>query len=93
MLLLIYVEKTLTKAGQSTDSAPIGWALDGRAFVIRERDDLVQNWLPKFFPRGKFQSFTRKVYRWGFRQVNLPRDAGQTKDRHLVFANPCFQKD
>lgn len=93
MLLLIFVERSLIKAGKSTVSAPIAWTLDGQAFVIRDREELVQHWLPRFFPRGKFQSFTRKVYRWGFRQVNLPRDNAQDKDRHLVFANPCFQRD
>lgn len=92
MLMLIHIENVFAKSGKKTEEAPIGWTLDGRAFIIRSKDELVQNWLPQFFRHGKFQSFTRKLYRWGFRQVNLPRDASQEK-RELVFANPQFQRE
>ena len=94
MLMLIHTERTLIKAGKRPETASIAWALEGRAFVIKERDNLVKRHLPEFFPRGKFQSFTRKLYRWQFRQVNLPRDTTvQSKDRELVFAHPYFQRD
>ena len=92
MLMLIHVEQVFAESAKKSSKAPIEWALDGRAFVIRDRDVLVQTWLPMFFRYGKFQSFTRKLYRWGFRQVNLPRDNQQEK-RELIFANPHFQKD
>lgn len=93
MLLLIHIERNQIKAGKPVDRTPIAWVLEGRAFVIRERDELVHNWLPKFFRQGKFQSFTRKLYRWGFRQVNLPKETPQGKSRELIFANPHFQRD
>ena len=92
MLMLIHIEQVFAGSGKKPGKAPIEWALDGRAFIIRDRDVLVQSWLPMFFRYGKFQSFTRKLYRWGFRQVNLPRDNQQEK-RELIFANPHFQKD
>lgn len=95
MLLLIHVERSMHKAGKRSSAGPIAWILDGRAFVIQDRDQLVQQWLPKFFLRGKFQSFTRKLYRWEFRQVNLPRegDTDQDSNKELYFAHPYFQRD
>jgi hypothetical protein len=92
MLMLIHMEQSFTKSGKKVDDAPICWTLEGRAFVIRNREDLVKTWLPLFFRHGKFQSFTRKLYRWGFRQVNLPREESQEK-RDLVFASPHFQRE
>ena len=94
MLLLIEVERTFAKSGKRPSDSPIAWALDGCAFVIRDREELVHKWLPMFFPRGKFSSFTRKLYRWEFRQVNLPRDKDRTTDdKSLVFAHNMFQRD
>lgn len=96
MLMIMYVERQFARSGRSTEKAPIAFALDGRAFVIRgDREEFVQNWLPQFFPKGKFQSFTRKIYRWEFRQVVLVRDMPQQdrKKRNIVFANPYFQRD
>ena len=92
MLMLIHIERISAMSGKRADEMPIGWTLQGRAFIIRSKDELVQTWLPKFFRHGKFQSFTRKLYPWGFRQVNLPRDTSQER-RELVFANPHFQRD
>jgi hypothetical protein len=93
MILLIYVERTVAASGKRSETAPIAWILQGRAFVIRDRAKLVEDWLPKFFPRGKFQSFTRKLYRWEFRQVNLPQETSSKSDKEQYFAHPCFQRD
>lgn len=93
MLMLIHAERTTVTSGRRSDDAAIAWALGGRAFVIRDRERVVQKWLPMFFRHGKFQSFTRKLYRWGFRQVNLPREVSQESNRELVFASPHFQRD
>lgn len=93
MLLLIHIERTLIKSGRNTNRAPIAWTFDGRAFVIRDREQLLQDWLPLFFPRGKYQSFTRKLYRWEFRQVLPRRDKPESKDKEAIFAHPYFQRD
>jgi hypothetical protein len=96
MMMIMHVEKHFSQSGRSTEKAPIAWALDGRAFVIRgDREEFARNWLPHFFPKGKFQSFTRKVYRWEFRQVILVWEMPQQdrKKRNIVFANPFFQRD
>ena len=92
MLMLIHIERVFAATGKKDEDAPIGWTMNGRAFIISSKEELVQIWLPMFFRQGKFQSFTRKLYRWGFRQVNLPRSSSQ-EGREFVFANPHFQRD
>jgi HSF-type DNA-binding len=104
MLMLMYVDRMLAKEGKRVDTAAISWTPSGHAFVIRDKDKVVSDLLPLFAGRGKFSSFTRKLYRWGFRQVNTPtrEEAGATAGaagqppqecRELVFANENFQRD
>lgn len=96
MLMLIDLERTFVKAGQNERKAPVSWVVEGRAFIIQgDREELTKQWLPKFFPHGKFSSFTRKLYRWGFRQVCLPTAVTATRkaDRALTFSHPYFQRE
>lgn len=92
MLMLIHIERIQAKTGEKAESAPIGWVADGQAFVIRDKAKLCSKWLPLFFRQAKFSSFTRKLYRWGFRQVNLAADAPQLT-REMFFGNENFQRD
>ena len=53
----------------------IEWDSDGTAICIRCQETLMSTVVPLFFhTTKKFKSFTRKLYRWGFRLVkaNLP---------------------
>jgi HSF-type DNA-binding len=103
MLMLIHIERYFTKQGWSLEKAPIAWTRNGRAFIIRDNDKLVSDWLPMFFQKGKFSSFKRKLYRWGFRQVQLHNHHGGDllsataiaagNSRELVFGNEHFQRD
>ena len=67
----------------------IGWLPDGNSFVIRNPDTFTRQVLPNFFKATKFQSFTRKLYRWGFRQVNR----GIGPDDPIIFGNDFFKRD
>lgn len=67
----------------------IAWMDDGKSFVIRSPDIFTRNVVPKFFKATKFSSFTRKLYRWGFRQVNR----GIGPDDPIIFGNEFFQRD
>jgi hypothetical protein len=52
--------------GQKT----IEWLSTGDKFIIRDKKALESHVLPKYFKNTcKFMSFVRKLYRWGFRQV------------------------
>jgi HSF-type DNA-binding len=94
MLMLIHIERHFTKQGWRLEKAPIAWTSNGRAFIIRDHDNLVNDWLDMFFQASKFTSFKRKLYRWGFRQVQLlNHDLSTIGNRELVFGNENFQRD
>jgi hypothetical protein len=90
MLMLMHVEKECAKSGRKPEHAPVAWIPDGKSFVIRSKERLVSDLLPQFFRQGKFSSFTRKLYRWGFRQVNMQRDR---QPQAMYFGNEYFQRD
>ena len=84
MHMMEYAEK---KEKEKPDFC-IAWADEGRAFIVRNPDAFAREVVPMFFKATKFSSFTRKLYRWGFRQVN--RGTGAMDP--IVFANPNFQR-
>jgi hypothetical protein len=68
----------------------VGWVDGGVSFIIREPNEFVRQVVPKFFGGAtKFPSFTRKLYRWGFRQMNR----GIGPDEPIIFGNDSFLKD
>jgi len=73
MLMLMHVDKVHAELGRGMSRACAGWAQDGQVFFIRDKDELDRRWLPLFFQRTKFTSFSRKLYRWGFRRCVLTR--------------------
>jgi hypothetical protein len=92
MLMLMHIEQEYAKSGKRESEAPIGWVLDGRAFGIYNKDGLVSAWLPMFFRQAKYSSFTRKLYRWGFRQVTIDGDAETVSTSIKYFGNENFQR-
>jgi len=74
---------------QNQEGFCVAWLPDGKSFVIRNPDTFTRQVLPKFFKATKFSSFTRKLYRWGFRQVNR----GIGPDDPIIFGNDNFQRD
>lgn len=67
----------------------IAWLPDGKTFIIRDPEEFTRKVLLHFFKATKFSSFTRKLYRWGFRQVNR----GIGPEDPIIFGNECFQRD
>jgi len=95
MLLLVYVETTSANAKVREEQAvnkSIGWTADGKVIVIRDREHLTKTWLPLFLGDTKFSSFTRKMYRWGFRKT-YPPNPQQESETSIFFANDNFQRD
>ena len=98
--MLTFIERISAKAGNKHASAQAGWTQDGKSFLIRDKEYLTTALLPHFFPTTcAFQSFTRKLYRWGFRKINPPSVPGLENERKvkgkasiLVFANKWFQR-
>jgi hypothetical protein len=65
------------------------WLPEGKSFVVRNPDEFARNVIPKYFKATKFSSFTRKLYRWGFRQINR----GIGPDDPVIFGNDYFERD
>lgn len=66
----------------------ICWLPDGESFVIRPKS--FHKTLDHFFQGSKLFSFTRKLYRYGFRKIVTSPDC-DVED--LVFSHPYFKKD
>ena len=77
----------------------ITWLSHGRSFVVLCPDVFAERVLPQYFPesstdtsrsgvgaRAKYPSFTRKLNRWGFRQIARGPDAG-------AFYHRLFHRD
>lgn len=92
MLLLEDVERQCARQGRNSHKACIAWTNDGRAFVITDQDELVNSFLPRTFPKTKFSSFTRKLYRWGFRQMGL-NESKKGSGCPKIFAHDLFRRD
>lgn len=92
MLMLVYVDKENKRAGGDPEKLCISWILDGRAFIIRSKEEMAKQLLPMFFRQSKFPSFTRKLYRWGFRQVSVVQQSS-TNRRDMIFGHEFFQRD
>eukprot|EP00542_Grammatophora_oceanica_P009580 CAMPEP_0194032892 /NCGR_PEP_ID=MMETSP0009_2-20130614/5739_1 /TAXON_ID=210454 /ORGANISM="Grammatophora oceanica, Strain CCMP 410" /LENGTH=401 /DNA_ID=CAMNT_0038673465 /DNA_START=30 /DNA_END=1235 /DNA_ORIENTATION=+ len=84
MFMMNYAEKAENK-----ETYCVAWLADGKSFVVRDANEFTKQILPKFFKATKFSSFTRKLYRWGFRQVNR----GIGPDDPIIFGNEHFQRD
>jgi hypothetical protein len=92
LCLLVQAEREAIKRGSDAQEACIGWTLDGRALIIRNKEELVSKLLTiAFCKKAKFTSFTRKLYRWGFRQPAGNKMNAGTGTK--VFWHPCFQRD
>ncbi|GAX11050.1 hypothetical protein FisN_21Lh009 [Fistulifera solaris] len=90
MLMLIHVERVYANHVKKLEDQSIGWSNNGKSFIIRDNDALCKSWIPTFFGQAKFSSFTRKLYRWGFRKVNVSiNDKGE---QSVVFSNENFQR-
>jgi len=85
MNLMKYVEER----NKTDKDFCISWLPEGKAFVIYNIKEFTSSVVPKFFKASKFCSFTRKLYRWGFRQLNR----GIGPDEPIIFGNEFFQRD
>jgi hypothetical protein len=97
MLMLMHAEKMAVKEGRG--KAPIAWLPNGQSFVVVDKRKVAHELLPQFsFPRAKFESFVRKLYRWGFKQTissntqDMPT-LNSTTAEVIVFTNKYFHRD
>lgn len=71
------------------DDFCVRWLEDGKSFIINDPDAFTRKVVPQYFKPTKFSSFTRKLYRWGFRQLNR----GMAQDDPVIFGNDYFNRN
>jgi hypothetical protein len=72
----------------STYSPSIHWMPHGKSFVITDPDAFSADVLSRYFKSTKFKSFTRKLYRWGFRAITKGPDKGSYYHELFVRDDP-----
>lgn len=65
----------------------IAWLPSGRSFCITDQEEFVKKILPKHFREAKFESFSRRLKRWGFRKVYT------TGLSQIIFSHDLFHRD
>lgn len=72
----------------------MSWSGDGRSFAIRDKDGFEVRVLPALFKPSKFESFIRKLCRWGFAKRRASGRYGQEEESEqcVWFYHPNFQK-
>mmetsp|Transcript_42220 Transcript_42220/g.72102 ORF Transcript_42220/g.72102 Transcript_42220/m.72102 type:complete len:413 (+) Transcript_42220:135-1373(+) len=65
----------------------IAWLPSGSSFCIIDQEEFVKKILPKFFREAKFESFLRRLKRWGFRKVYT------TGSSQTIFSHELFHRD
>jgi len=71
---------------QSDLSHAIAWLPNGKMFEVTSPTKLVEDILPRFFQETKFESFDRKLRRWGFKRV-------MKGSSELIYHHPMFLRD
>ncbi|KAL7553075.1 hypothetical protein ACHAWF_016446 [Thalassiosira exigua] len=65
----------------------ITWLPSGRSFCITDQEEFVKTILPRYFREAKFESFSRRLKRWGFRKVYTN---GMSQ---MIFSHDMFHRD
>jgi hypothetical protein len=61
----------------------VSWTPDGKSFIIHNMETFQNYILPHYFNNIKFDSFQRKLYRWGFtKNINVHKDREQDLYHH-----------
>lgn len=68
-------------------NSAISWMPSGKAFRIMDKEEFTKKVLPKYFREAKFESFSRRIKRWGFRRMYT------TGMKQVVYSHDLFQKD
>lgn len=89
-LMLLHISRECKKSGRNIEEECISWDAGGKAVVVRDQNKLCDTWLPLFFGQAKYSSFTRKLYRWEFRKLNV---TAQSSPGWVYFQNDNFQRD
>lgn len=82
-----FPERLMELVMNETDKQALWWLPEGKSFAIHSKR-FTKTILAKNFQGSKFESFTRKLARWGFKRLSGPDIPPQT----FVFEHPYFQR-
>jgi hypothetical protein len=90
--MLVQAEREAAKDGLDPKMASLTWTRNGKALIVRDDPTRLSNLAGC---PTKFVSFTRKLYRWGFRQIpkRNARNPITQRDHARIFHHPLFQRD
>ena len=66
----------------------IEWLPSGEAVVVLKSFDLASKILPRYFKSGQYESFVRKLNRWGFRRDSRGRRTGAFYHENFIRDRP-----
>lgn len=82
-----FPERLMELVMNETDKQALWWMPEGKSFAIDSKK-FTKTILAKNFQGSKFESFTRKLARWGFKRLSSPDIPPHT----FVFEHPYFQR-
>jgi hypothetical protein len=65
----------------------VTWLPSGKAFCILDKESFTKKVLPTYFREAKFESFSRRIKRWGFRKMHT------TGLKQVIYTHDLFQRD
>jgi len=73
---VVFPFKLMEVLSNDNHSDVISWVEHGESFMIHDRKKFVTSVMPNYFKQTKFESFMRKLSRWGFRKEKHGPAAG-----------------
>eukprot|EP00584_Thalassiosira_punctigera_P003971 CAMPEP_0172546248 /NCGR_PEP_ID=MMETSP1067-20121228/16044_1 /TAXON_ID=265564 ORGANISM="Thalassiosira punctigera, Strain Tpunct2005C2" /NCGR_SAMPLE_ID=MMETSP1067 /ASSEMBLY_ACC=CAM_ASM_000444 /LENGTH=190 /DNA_ID=CAMNT_0013333145 /DNA_START=46 /DNA_END=615 /DNA_ORIENTATION=+ len=69
----------------------VTWLPSGRSFVILNQEEFARRILPRHFREAKFESFSRRLKRWGFKKAYANASQGSVSQT-IVVSHDLFHR-
>merc|ERR1719188_1278801 len=68
----------------------ISWVPDGKAFIILDKEKLIAGFSSLYYQYTKYESFIRKLHRWGFKFIKKGSDVGAYYHKFFLRDDPSL---
>jgi hypothetical protein len=82
-----FAEKLHAILANKSLSRIVTWLPSGKSFCVLDKERFTKQVLPVYFREAKFESFSRRIKRWGFRKMYT------TGLKQVIYTHELFQKD
>jgi len=86
-----FAEKLLSVLANPMVQPIMHWLPSGKSFCIANQKMFNDEVLPKYFREAKYESFLRRMKRWGFQRIGTAEAAGG--NTATIYACELFQRD